>query len=237
MRRLTLPLIGGLMAAVAASAAPAAADTPRDPAAKGKLGNEQLSDERTVTRIGWPDARPQDPLGPRHDVPHHRQAALLHGGRRAGELPGAALEARRARAAVGADPHPAAAQRLQGLGAAPRAADARAHDVARDRQARAEGAAVQRRARGLDREHRDRRRRHPDAERPLLDPRAAAQPRRQRRVRPARLRHRRVLAPVGVAGRRRDRHPRHQRAGPDPRAPVARLRPRAATTRSWSSTG
>jgi len=54
MRRLTLPLIGGLMAAVAVSAAPAAADTPRDPAAKGKLGNEQLSDEKTVTRIGWP---------------------------------------------------------------------------------------------------------------------------------------------------------------------------------------
>ena len=36
------------------SATPAAADAPRDPAAKGKLGDERLSDERTVTRIGWP---------------------------------------------------------------------------------------------------------------------------------------------------------------------------------------
>ena len=34
--------------------APAAADTPSDPAAKGKLGDERLSDEKTLTRIGWP---------------------------------------------------------------------------------------------------------------------------------------------------------------------------------------
>ena len=54
MRRLTLPLIGGLLAVAAVSAAPAAADTPSDPAAKGKLGDERLSDEKTLTRIGWP---------------------------------------------------------------------------------------------------------------------------------------------------------------------------------------
>ncbi len=35
MRRLTLPLIGGLLAVAAVCAAPAAADTPRDPAEMG----------------------------------------------------------------------------------------------------------------------------------------------------------------------------------------------------------
>ena len=122
---------------------------------------------------------------------------------------------------------PAPAQRLQGLGPARGdAADARAHHVARDRQAGAQGAPVPRRQRDLDVEHRHRRAEHADAQRPLLDPRAAHRLR-QRRLRPARLRHRRLLAPVGVAGRRRHRHPRHESAQPDPGPPVPRVHPGA----------
>ena len=41
------------------------------------------------------------------------------------------------------------------------------------------------------------------------------------------VRHERVLEPLRLAGRRRRRDPRHQPAGPHPRAAVARLRPRA----------
>ena len=186
---------------------------------RAALGRE----DRDADRLA--DADLQDPLGPRHDVPHRRQAALLHGGRRAGELPRAPLEARREEAAVAADPRPAAAQRLQGLGARARAADARAHDVARDRQGRAEGAAVRRRARGWT---------------ASIGIGGAATPtpsgRYWIRERLPNLGGNAAYGPLAFGTprtracrsgrRRRDRHPRHERAGPDPRAPVARLHPR-----------
>jgi len=51
-----LPITAAAIA-LAATAAPAAADSPgplRPADAKGRLGNERLSDEKTVTRVGYP---------------------------------------------------------------------------------------------------------------------------------------------------------------------------------------
>ena len=76
----------------------------------------------------------------------------------------------------------------------------------------------------------DRRRspRHDHARRALLDPREAAQPRRQPGLRPVGVRNGGLLGHAHrLAGRRRRRHPRHQPAPAHPGAPVARLRARA----------
>ena len=79
----------------------------------------------------------------------------------------------------------------------------------------------------LDVADRGRRAGHADAGREVLDPRAAAQPRREPRLRALGVRHGGVLEAVGLAGRRCRGHPRHQPARAHPRPPVARLRPRA----------
>jgi hypothetical protein len=73
MNRILFPLIGALLWA----AAPAAADSPgplRAPGAKGPLGNERLSDERTVTRIGHPSRIYKVRSGPGRN--HHTIAML-----------------------------------------------------------------------------------------------------------------------------------------------------------------
>ena len=49
----------------------------------------------------------------------------------------------------------------------------------------------------------------------------------QPRLRTVRLRHRRILGPQRVAGRRGDRHPRNRRARADSGTPVARMHPRS----------
>ena len=60
-----------------AMTAPAAAQSPgplRPPGAKGQLGNERLSDERTVTRIGYPNRIHKVRSGPGR---HPRTIAML----------------------------------------------------------------------------------------------------------------------------------------------------------------
>jgi L,D-transpeptidase catalytic domain len=73
MKRILLPLIVALLWA----AAPAAANGPgpvRPADAKGPLGNERLSDERTVTRVGHPSRIFKVRSGPGH---HHHTIAML----------------------------------------------------------------------------------------------------------------------------------------------------------------
>jgi hypothetical protein len=74
MKRLVSLITASLLAV---AAAPAAAQSPgplRPPGAKGKLGNERLSDERTVTRIGYPQRVHKVRSGPGRD---HRTVAML----------------------------------------------------------------------------------------------------------------------------------------------------------------
>jgi hypothetical protein len=74
MLRLLLPFAAAL---VLVSAAPAAADGPgplRPPGVKGPLGNERLSDERTVTRMGRPARIYKIRAGPGR---HHRTVGKL----------------------------------------------------------------------------------------------------------------------------------------------------------------
>jgi hypothetical protein len=62
---------------LAVAAAPAAGQSPgplRPPDARGTLGNERLSDERTVTRIGYPNRIHKVRSGPGR---HHRTIAML----------------------------------------------------------------------------------------------------------------------------------------------------------------
>jgi L,D-transpeptidase catalytic domain len=72
-----LPTLFAAALVLGASAAPAAADDPgplRPPGVKGKLGNERLSDERTVTRVGRPTRIYKVRSGPGR---HHRTIAML----------------------------------------------------------------------------------------------------------------------------------------------------------------
>lgn len=58
MSTLRHPAVAAVAATLAAAAAPAAADSPgplRPPGAEGRLGDERLSDERTVTRVARPN--------------------------------------------------------------------------------------------------------------------------------------------------------------------------------------
>jgi L,D-transpeptidase catalytic domain len=73
--RLTVLLAAAL--GLAATAAPAMADSPgplRPPGVKGPLGNERLSDERTVTRVGRPSRIFKIRSGPGR---HHHTVGML----------------------------------------------------------------------------------------------------------------------------------------------------------------
>ena len=211
-------------------AAPAAAESPgplRPADAKGKLGHERLSDERTLTRVAYPARIRPIRSGPGKRYRTTGRLSFFTEDR----APEIYLVLRSTRDAKG---HLWLQIRVPrrpngSKGWVSRDALGRLRirtTVARGRPARAQGAPVRRGPRGLDGEHRRRRVVHADAERPLLDPRAAAQPRRQRGLRAARVRDRRLLAAVGVARRRRGRAPRHERARADPGPAVARLHPR-----------
>ena len=106
-------------------------------------------------------------------------------------------------------------------------------DAPHDRPRQAPGDAAQARQEDLVARRRRRRAGHGHAEGPLLDPRAALQPRRQPDLRPLGVRHLGVLRHADrLAGRRRRGHPRHQPARAHPGPPVARLRARPERGRS-----
>jgi len=54
MKRVVLPILGALVWAAAPAAASAPPGPVREQGVKGKLGDERLSDERTITRVGYP---------------------------------------------------------------------------------------------------------------------------------------------------------------------------------------
>ena len=225
-----------------ATAAPAVADSPgplRPAGATGRLGDERLSDERTVSRVGRPTRIYKIRSGPGR---HHHTIGMLRF-LTEDNAPEIYLVLR---SKLGRNGHPWLQIRVPrrpngSKGWVPRSALSRLKVLTTsleiDKRA-AEGPAVQGRQGDLDGEPRDRRVRHADPERPLLDPRAA---RRTSAAAPpygplafgtaaySRLSDWPGGGVVGIHGT--------NAPGPHPRPPVARLHPRAATTRSCSSRG
>ena len=228
MKRLVLSFFAATLGCAAATA-PAFADGPgplRPAGVGGPLGDEQLSDETTVTRFGYPTRKYKIRSGPGkryrtvgrlHYLTEDRaQETYLILRSKLGPKGGAWLNIRVPRRPNGSKGWvPARALRRRTVTTA-----FEIDKGALKGRLFKDGHEIWTSSIGIGA------RRHADAQRPLLGARAPEQPRRQPRLRAVRLRHLRLLATVGLARRRRRRHPRHQPARADPRPSLTRVRAR-----------